>query len=135
MLPFTSAESYTFLSIGDIFQDSSALTNETNVVLRIKFLLDSKYQSIQRTVYTVGDMFGQIGGINSILLSIGSFIVGAIATKIYMASLLSSFYHINSNKNIQKVTPFKIIEEHKCTEKNNYSNHVYVCDDMNADCK
>ena len=88
LLPFVTADSYSFLSIGDIFQDSSTLSNETNVVLRIKFVLDLKYQSVQRTVYTVGDMFGQIGGMNSILLSIGSIIVGTIATKIYMASLL-----------------------------------------------
>ena len=136
LIPFVSADSYTFLSIGDIFQDTSALTNETNIVWRIRLILDSKYQSIQRKAYTVADMFGQIGGMNSILLSIGSFIVGTISAKIFMSSLLSSFYHVSLKEDINKITPYKVIEENKYVEKqNNLQNQAYISNDFNLNCK
>ena len=88
---YVPADSYSFFSIGDIFQDISTLSDEPYTVLKVKFILDSKYQTISRQVYSLGDMFGQVGGMDSILLNIGSFIVGIFSSKIYMTSLLTYF--------------------------------------------
>ena len=75
--------------------------------------MDSKYNVINRTVYSMTDMFGQIGGMDSILVSAGSILVGIFSSKIFMASLLSSFYYVNSENDSSKVVPDSKIEESK----------------------
>ena len=75
--------------------------------------MSSKYDVINRTVYSFGDMFGQIGGMDSIMMSILSFIVGIFSTKIYSSSLLSSFYHVVSKPKPSKVITIKKLEETK----------------------
>ena len=75
--------------------------------------MDSKYNVINRTVYSMTDMFGQIGGMDSILVSAGSILVGIFSSKIFMASLLSSFYYVNSENDSSKVVPDNKIEESK----------------------
>ena len=61
-------------------------------------------------MYTLGDLFGQVGGMDSILTSIGGILVGVFSTKIYMTSLLSNFYQVNKQESF-KVSNFK--EERK----------------------
>ena len=58
-------------------------------------------------------MFGQIGGMDTILSSVGSIFAGVFSAKLYMASLLSTFYYINKNSSIKKIVPNKISEENK----------------------
>ena len=74
-------------------------------------MLDSKYNVINRSVYTLGDMFGQIGGMDSIMATIGSIFVGVFSSKIFMESLLSTFYYVTSDRKETKIIPLKIIEE------------------------
>ena len=108
---FTPSESYSFFSIGETFVDTSALFYEPNTVLKINIALDSKYNVINRSVYSLGDMFGQIGGMDSIMVSIGSIFVGVFSAKIFMESLLSTFYYVTSDRKETKIIPLKIIEE------------------------
>ena len=107
------SDSYSFFSVGDVSQDTSAFSYEPDLVLRINIILDSKYNVIDRKVYSLGDMFGQIGGMDSIMINIGSIIVGIFSSKIFIASLLSTFYHVSSEQNSSKVVPFAIFEKKK----------------------
>ena len=68
---------------------------------------------INRSVYSIGDMFGQIGGMDSIMMSILSFLVGIFSNKVYTASLLSKFYHVNSKPKTRRVVVTKKQEELK----------------------
>lgn len=100
--PMTSAESYKFYSVGDVSVDAAADVNESP--FEALFVLDSKYNKIERKVYTLGDMLGQIGGMHDILLLMGTLAVGVFTTKIYTASLLSNLYQVEKyNVNLNKV--------------------------------
>ena len=74
------------------------------------------------------DMFGQIGGMDSILVSAGSILVGIFSSKIFITSLLSSFYYVNSEYKTSKVLPDRIIEESK---ENITSKRLYKNDSIN----
>ena len=58
-------------------------------------------------------MFGQIGGMDSIMMSILSFLVGIFSNKIYTASLLSKFFHVISKQNVRRVIGTQKKEESK----------------------
>ena len=118
---YATSNEFSFFSMSEASQDISTLYNESNVVLNIKVILDSKYQTIDRQVYTLGDLFGQVGGMDSILTSIGGILVGVFSTKIYMASLLSTFYQVNKQDSSK-------VENLKEERKENPSNFtVKVC--------
>ena len=57
-------------------------------------------------------MFGQVGGMHSIIFTIGAIIVGIFASHIYAHSLLSSFYLVSKIKP-STIAPKKRIEESK----------------------
>ena len=105
---YATSNDYSFFSFGEASQDISS--SDPNAVLAVSVVLDNKYQTNSRQVYTLGDLFGQIGGMDSILTSIGGILVGVLSTKIYMASLLSTFYQVNKQES-SKVANFK--EERK----------------------
>ena len=101
-LPFASSNRYSFFSVGEIFQDYYS-EKADGVILDLKFIFDDKYQTINRTVFSVGDMFGKIGGMDSMLWMIASFFVGLFSSKLYKFSLVSSFYNVISDKQNQNV--------------------------------
>ena len=68
---------------------------------------------INRSVYSLGDMFGQIGGMDSIIANLGSIFVGVFSAKIFMESLLSTFYYVTSDRKETKIIPLIIEEETK----------------------
>ena len=103
---FIPADTYSYFSVGEAVQDASSLSDDSNVVIRFKVIIDSKYQTINRQVYSLGDMFGQIGGMDSIFLTIGSIFMKILVSKIYTASLISVFYRIKSKVNSEsKIYP------------------------------
>ena len=101
-LPFASSSSYSFFSVGQTIQDYYAEGSD-GAVLDLTFALEDKYQTIDRTVFTFGDMFGKVGGMDSMLCMIASFLVGVFSSKLYKFSLVSSFYDIVSTEPYNKV--------------------------------
>ena len=70
------------------------------------------YQTIDRKVYSMSDMFGNIGGMDSVLWIFTSFFVGLFSSKIYMLSLVSSFYNTIVNKDTsQQIKSNKFLSE------------------------
>ena len=110
---YATSNDYSFFSFGEASQDISS--SDPNAVLAISVVLDNKYQTISRQVYTLGDLFGQVGGMDSVLTSIGGILVGVFSAKIYMASLLSTFYQVNKQES-SKVADLK--EERKDNPSN-----------------
>ena len=67
------------------------------------------YQTIERKVYSMSDMFGNIGGMDSVLWIFTSFFVGLFSSKIYMLSLVSSFYNTIVNKDTSQLIKSNIV--------------------------
>ena len=106
--PFTSSSKYSFFSIGEVKSDYY-VSNE-DIIFDMEIFLDSKYQSIKRNVFTLSDMFGMIGGMDSILCILAAFFVKIFSSKIYMLSLISSFYNVKSENNDNIINELKIEE-------------------------
>ena len=110
---YVPSNAYSFFSVGEVVQDMSMQTSDSNVVFKFIIDLDSKYQTIDRKVYSLGDMFGQIGGMDSILVSIGSLFMALFSQKIYAASLLSTFYQVRNEGFDNKIHSKELVEENK----------------------
>ena len=97
-LPFASSTEYSFFSIGDSTRDIATDT-DADKVFEATFELDNKYQTIDRKVFTLSDLFGNIGGMDSILWIIAFIFVRIFSSKIYVTSLISNFYDtVTDNK-------------------------------------
>ena len=94
--PYSSSRDYDFFSIGDQIFDFSD-RDSSGQFFKINFILDSKYQVIQRQVFTVLDLISQVGGVNQIILLLLSFFMHIFISKVYMETLLSNFYQIDQN--------------------------------------
>ena len=110
---YVPSDSYSFFSVGEVVQDLSMQTSDTNIIFNFRIQLDSKYQIIDRKVYSLGDMFGQIGGMDSILVSIGTLFMAVFSPKIYAASLLSTFYQVRNEGFDNKIHSKELVEENK----------------------
>ena len=106
---FFPSKTYEYFSLSEINQEVQSSSN-TGTILDIKIVLDNKYQVTSRQVYSLGDMVGQVGGMYSILFTFWSFFVGTISSRIYLNSLISSFYQVHKDKST-KVSPRKLIKE------------------------
>ena len=72
-------------------------------VFSFNLVLDQSYHSIERKAFTLGDMFGMIGGMDSMLWIIAIIFVRIFSSKMFMLSLISNFYSIKSVKEIVDV--------------------------------
>ena len=94
--PLSSSKDYDFFSIGNIKNDFYDQGTDKNV-MKITMNLDSKYTNIERRVYTLGDLFGQIGGMKEMLSLIAILFVSSYTSKLYISKLISSLYLVESN--------------------------------------
>ena len=95
-------ESHSFYSIGDVDQDFD--TEESDgVVLSIRIIQDDDVHNYERKVYSLLDMFGQIGGVYEIIRLIFEILVGFFAKRIMMYTLFSYIYYVE-DKNIKNVS-------------------------------
>ena len=109
--PFSESQSYKFYSINEITNDISL--SKKGQILQMMFKLDNEYLQISRSVYSLADMVGQVGGFGGMLISIFSFVVGVISTKIYQQSIMSNIYQVSSDTNNRFACNKIIPEENK----------------------
>ena len=96
-----------------IFEDKTAIY--------ISILLGPNKDTYTRTVYTIMDLFGNIGGIYGLLHSACEFFVGFISYQIMLSSVFQRLYFINrfdndsssSQLDLRKIKINKIPEESK----------------------
>lgn len=62
--------------------------------LSIYIRLDNHVTNVSRTVYSVADMMGQVGGVYEILFLFGSLIVLLFADKLFFSSIMQKIYQI-----------------------------------------
>ena len=67
------------------------------LLISIRFYKDSTSKSYERQVFGILDVFGNIGGVKEILEIAGALIVGLFSRKIFIFTLLSSLYQVDSS--------------------------------------
>jgi len=63
------------------------------------FVKDNISKSYDRSVITLLDVFGNVGGIMGIISVIGSMIVGFVSSKTFIYSILSQLYQVEEPDN------------------------------------
>ena len=64
------------------------------------FLKDNISKSYDRSVITLLDVFGNVGGIMGIISVFGAMIVGFVSSKTFIYSILSKLYHVEEPENL-----------------------------------
>ena len=112
----------TFYFIGEIKQD---IFWEGNDFLEIDFKFDTEYHQLTRNVYTMSDLVGQVGGFGGMAIIIFSFLVGVISTKIYVQSVASKVYQVES-KSINTIKNKNVIVPEKVKSSNFRTSSLWV---------
>ena len=103
-----SPKEYLFYSI-DSSNDVIEPENGSGDLVRFKLVLDNEFNIIERKVYTVYDMLGQVGGLMGLAISVGSLLAGTFSNNVYVMTLLSYFYKVNSIKFTSKIILSKLL--------------------------
>ena len=90
------AKEYTYYSIETVAERLQPENNDD--LLRVRIVLDNKHTLIERKVYTVYDMLGQVGGVMGIFFAAGSIFTNFFSANIYAMTLLSYFYKIKTHR-------------------------------------
>ena len=65
----------------------------------LEFFLDKESEIYQRSVFTLFDMIGMVGGIYTIFSILSSYIMNFVTERLLMCSLLSNLYMVECNQN------------------------------------
>ena len=121
--PFSDSQSYEFYSIKEITND--VVLSQNGQIFQMMFSFDNEYLQMSRSVYSLSDMVGQVGGFGGMLVSIFSFVVGIISTKVYQQSIMSDIYQVNSNIDNCRLLNNKIIPEEN--KENKFKRSSFAC--------
>jgi len=89
-----SPEEERFYSVGER-RYKVAPESSINAIFRIRFTLDDAVITHERTVFTILDMIGQIGGVYGLLFLLGQVIFGYISEKYFLRSVISKLFHFD----------------------------------------
>ena len=92
-LKIKSSSNKQFFSVDRINNDLGSY--DTSSVAEVGIFLDPNRDSYQRTVFTILDLFGTVGGIFGLLTAACGFVVGVISTQIMLSSVFRRLYFTN----------------------------------------
>ena len=81
-----------FFSLEKTIIDTAAASNN---VVNISIFLGPNKNTYSRSVFTIMDLFGNVGGIYGLLQSIWGIIVGMVSTQIMLSSVFRRLYYTN----------------------------------------
>ena len=87
-----------FYSISEYDVDMSLEIEDGNL-FRYIMRLDHNKDHYERSVYTIIDLTGQIGGLYEIFQLVGKFLIGFISSKILILTMMSKMYHVQTHQN------------------------------------
>lgn len=138
--------------------DQDLLDSSDEVLTSIYFVKDYEYVKYSRNVFSLLEMFGNIGGLFEILEVSGSLLVGCFASHLFDYSIVSTFYQVDTtnqdddidkdeskqnesrvNQDNEQFTDKGVIEEYKTNTKlysnpkveNHPSNDLSIIKDEN----
>ena len=91
----------TFLSITRANQDIRKIRDTKNLIT-IRFEKDYEYETYERVVFSILDLFGNVGGVFGIFTIFGSYFVGVFASRFFNYSIISNFYQIDTSYKFEK---------------------------------
>ena len=91
---------YSYYSAESYKDDFEVIETTENNLLTLYLVQDSTSESFERRVYTVMDLFGQLGGIYGILTIIGGYLVNSFWDKMYQYSFFNKLYFVNKKSRI-----------------------------------
>ena len=77
--------------------DNSLSYGETNI-LKVSFLKSNQKQSIERSVFTILDLFGLLGGIFEVFSISAGLLVAIFSDRLLNYTILSNLYHVDTTK-------------------------------------
>ena len=82
-----------FFSIDRVVNDFSSAP--TSTIFSLSIFMDPNRDLYQRTVFSILDLFGTIGGIFGLLTSACGFVIGFVSTQIMLSSIFRRLYYTN----------------------------------------
>ena len=96
VIQINQVDTYSFYSIGEVDQDFD--TEEADgVLLSIRIVQDDDVNIYERKVFSILEVFGQIGGVYEIIRLIFEVFVAFFAKRIMMYTLFSHIYFSEDN--------------------------------------
>ena len=92
-LKIKSASDTSFFSIEKKTIVDSSIYSST--LINISLMLGPNKSTYSRTVFTIMDLFGNVGGIYGLLQSVWGILVGIVSTQIMLASVFRRLYYTN----------------------------------------
>ena len=90
-MKINSASNRQFFSFDKVLTDVGSFGND--IIAEAAIFLDPNRDHYHRTVFSIMDLFGTIGGIYGLLISVWGFIVGAISLQIMLSSVFRRLYY------------------------------------------
>ena len=69
---------------------------KASFMLFFRFAKDPQTDTYERSVFSVLDFFGNIGGLNEVLEIIGKLIVAVFAGRLFIYSIVSNLYQVDT---------------------------------------
>ena len=85
-----------FISANRVDKEIRSINNESDVMMSVKFIKDYNYDSYERQVFSVLELFGSLGGLLEIFIIVGGFFVGTLSSKLFNYSVIQSLYHVDT---------------------------------------
>jgi hypothetical protein len=101
-------QSKEFYSIGERIYASENFNFNSQAYVAIYFKMSQISEVYERTVFTLFDMFGLLGGVFGILSTFGFIIVSSLSVKLFNNSLLSKLYQIKVPKKSRPLQSMKL---------------------------
>ena len=95
LLDLGSANEETFYSVQKSSYDFTTEPDDGTLV-DLVLSMDANYDQYERSVFTVFDFTGQIGGLYEVFEAIGRIFIGFLSGKIFLLSIISSLYHVHT---------------------------------------
>ena len=84
-----------FVSLERVDQTFSNYDSSDSLLMSITFVKDYNYNAYERKVFSLLDVFGNIGGVFEILKIIGGILVGSFAERFFNYSIISNLYQVD----------------------------------------
>ena len=85
--------------------DQKIRDSRNDNLLTIRFVKDYNYDSYERQVFSLLDLFGNLGGLFEVLFILGGLTVGSFIDKLFHYSIISSFYQVDPLPKDEKLLP------------------------------
>ncbi len=97
----------------DAYKEYDPNDDETGIYTTIVMRYDAKYYQYGRTVYTILQFLGDVGGLQSSLLMVGAVLVSFYTHRLFLASIMKEMYYTKYDRGQAAAMITKEIQQDK----------------------